>query len=129
MNLTFSYASIIASDQPTTGRTTQFSLLSTSRDTDPPVFSLSFNVTNIPPSTVTCSVDGTMIDIPNEDIDRDVTQAQYYSDLNYITNVLVTVTIRSRQSGSYQCNVIGTSASSMNEAFIVTGQEKLLCLC
>ena len=60
-----------------------------------------------------------MIDIPIEDIDRAVTQAQYPG-----TSVLVTVTIRSRQSGSYQCSVTGASASSLNEAFLVTGQEK-----
>ena len=81
----------ITSVPPTINGSIQFSLLSTSRDTDPPVLTLSFNVTNIPPSTVTCSVNGVMIDIPNEDIDRAVTEAQYNSDMDIITSVLVTV--------------------------------------
>ncbi len=93
---------IIISVTPTVGNSTLFSLVSTSRDTDPPVFTLSFNVTNLPPSTVTCTVSGTMIDIPDEDIDRYVTEAQYPD-----TSVLVTVTIRSRQSGSCQCTIGG----------------------
>ena len=49
----------------------QFSLLSVnSVDSDPPVFTLSFNVTNYPPSVVTCTVDG--VDVRNIDIEREV---------------------------------------------------------
>ena len=111
------YEQIFASVPPTIDGSTEFSLLSTSRDTDPPVFSLSFNVTNIPPSTVTCSVNGVMIDIPNEDIDRDVTEAQYPD-----TSVLVTVTIRSRQSGIYQCSVTGVlSTPSFSPVEFISG--------
>ena len=57
------------------GEKTVFNLVSTARDTDPPVFTLSFNVTNIPPSTVTCAVDSTALYIPDEDIDRHVIEA------------------------------------------------------
>ena len=83
-----------------------FSLVSSSRDTDPPVFTLSFNVTNVPPQTVKCFVDNTvMVDI--EYLDRQVIIAED------AVRVLVTVTINSRQNGSYHCVVNASSAGSM----------------
>ena len=94
---------------PTVGRDTLFTLVSTARDTDPPVFTLSFNVTGLPPSTVNCTVDGVMTDIADEDIDRYVVAAQYPN-----TSVLVTVTVRSRQTGSYQCSVVGIAGNGIN---------------
>ncbi len=109
----------IISETPVVGSSTLFSLVSTTRDTDPPVFTLSFNVTNLPPSTVTCTVNGTMIDIPDEDIDRYVTEAQYPD-----TSVSVTVTIRSRQAGSYQCTIGGIISGNMEtitDPLIITG--------
>ena len=110
----------ILSETPTVDRTqsTLLSLVSTSRDTDPPVFTLSFNVTTLPPSSVTCTVNGTMIDIPDEDIDRYVTEAQYPR-----TSVLVTVTIRSRQSGSYQCTIGGIpgNTETVSDPLTITG--------
>uniref|UniRef100_A0A1X7TGS7 Fibronectin type-III domain-containing protein n=1 Tax=Amphimedon queenslandica TaxID=400682 RepID=A0A1X7TGS7_AMPQE len=45
-------------DGPDADPTMQFSLLSTSRLATPPVFSLSFNVSDGPPTTVRCSVNG-----------------------------------------------------------------------
>uniref|UniRef100_A0A1X7T0C2 Ig-like domain-containing protein n=1 Tax=Amphimedon queenslandica TaxID=400682 RepID=A0A1X7T0C2_AMPQE len=45
-------------DGPDADPTMQFSLLSTSRLATPPVFSLSFNVSDGPPTTVSCSVNG-----------------------------------------------------------------------
>ena len=83
-----------------------FSLVSSSRDTDPPVFTLSFNVTNAPPQTVECFVNDTiMVDI--EYLDRQVIAAEDP------VRVLVTVTINSRQSGSYHCAVNADPAGSM----------------
>ena len=83
-----------------------FSLVSSSRDTDPPVFTLSFNVTNVPPQTVECFVNDTiMVDI--EYLDRQVIVAEDP------VRVLVTVTINSRQSGSYHCAVNADPAGSM----------------
>ena len=77
-------------------------------------------MTTLPPSTVTCTafVNGTMIDIPDEDIDRYVTEAQYPD-----TNVLVTVTIRSRQSGTYQCTIGGIPGNTeiTSVPLIITG--------
>ncbi len=116
----------IISETPVVDRneSTLFSLVSTTRDTDPPVFTLCFNVTTLPPSTVTCTVNGTMIDIPDEDIDRSVTEAQYPD-----TSVLVTVTIRSRQSGSYQCTIGGISGNmeSTSVPLIITGIMIRIC--
>uniref|UniRef100_A0A1X7TVJ3 protein-tyrosine-phosphatase n=1 Tax=Amphimedon queenslandica TaxID=400682 RepID=A0A1X7TVJ3_AMPQE len=48
-------------DGPDADPTMQFSLLSTSRLATPPVFSLSFNVSDGPPTTVSCSVNGSGI--------------------------------------------------------------------
>ena len=108
----------ILSGTPTVDRSTLFSLVSTSRDTDPPVFTLSFNVTTLPPSTVNCTVNGTMIDIPDEDIDRCVTEA-HYPDIT----VLVTVSIRSRQPGTYQCTIGGIPGNKkpMSDPLTITG--------
>ena len=46
-----------------------FQLLST-RDANPPVFSLSFTVTDRPPTTVTCSVNGNSFTISDNDLIR-----------------------------------------------------------
>ncbi len=79
----------------------EFSLVSSSSDTDPPVFTLSFNVTNVPPTTVQCYVENAIIDI--QYVDRLVLMAEDP------VRVLVTVTINSRQSGSYHCDVFADS--------------------
>ena len=72
----------------------QFSLLSTSRLATPPVFSLSFNVFDGPPTTVSCSVNGYTI----SDLYRVIVNG-----LNSITRV--TGTVRLRKAGEYQCIV------------------------
>ena len=69
-----------------------------SLDADPPVFTLSFNVTGYPPSSVTCSIDGSDLrDYTN--IDREVIKPEHPS------TVLVIVTVTTRQSGTYICTV------------------------
>ena len=75
-------------------------------------------MTLLPPSTVTCTVDGVMIDIADEDIDRYVVAAEYPD-----TAVLVTVTVRSRLTGSYQCSVVGIAGTEAvkNEAVTIMG--------
>ena len=72
----------------------QFSLLSTSRLATPPVFSLSINVSDGPPTTVNCTVNGNEI----------------FPKLSYvivngprsITRVTVT---NLTEAGNYQCTV------------------------
>ena len=75
-----------------------FSLLST-RDANPPVFTLYFNVTNTPPTTVTCSVNDNTFNITEK-------------DLNHVPEITadpirigVTVTIRRREAGEYTCTI------------------------
>ena len=75
-----------------------FSLLST-RDANPPVFTLYFNVTDTPPTTVTCSVNGNTFNIPEENLYR---VPEMTADS---VRVGVTVTIRRREAGEYTCTV------------------------
>ena len=75
-----------------------FTLLST-RDTNPPVFTLYFEVTNTPPTIVTCSVNDNTFNITKEDLNR----------VPVISTdpirVEVTLTIRKREAGEYTCTV------------------------
>ena len=75
-----------------------FNLLST-RDANPPVFTLYFDVTNTPPTTVTCSVNDNIFNITEEDLNRvpDISTDPI--------RVEVTVTIRKREAGEYYCTV------------------------
>ena len=73
----------------------QFSLLSTSRLATPPVFSLSFNVSDGPPTTVSCSVNGNGI---STELSRVIVNGP-----GSVTRV--TVTVRLREAGNYQCTV------------------------
>ena len=84
----------------------QFSLLSTSRLATPPVFSLSFNVSNGPPTTVSCTVDGNGI---STELSRVIVNGP-----RSITRV--TVTVRLREAGSYQC-----SASNARVGITING--------
>ena len=73
----------------------QFSLLSTSRLATPPVFSLSFNVSDGPPTTVSCSVNGNGI---STELSRVIVNGS-----GSVTRV--TATVRLRKAGNYQCTV------------------------
>ena len=73
----------------------QFSLLSTSRLATPPVFSLSFNVSDGPPTTVSCSVNGNGISTELSCV--------IMNGPGSVTRV--TVTVRLREAGNYQCTV------------------------
>ena len=75
-----------------------FQLLST-RDANPPVFSLSFTVTDRPPTTVTCSVNGNSFTISDNDLIHVVE-----STMDPI-NVTVTVIVRMRVAGMYYCTI------------------------
>ena len=75
-----------------------FSLLST-RDVNPPVFTLYFNVTNTPPTTVTCSVNNNTFNITEEDLNR---VPEIFTNP---IKVAVITTIRKRVAGEYTCTV------------------------
>ncbi|XP_019859144.1 PREDICTED: uncharacterized protein LOC109587342 [Amphimedon queenslandica] len=81
------------------GSSSSFQLLS-SVDADPPVFSLSFNVTNRSPTIVTCSVDnGNQFNVSDSDLIRTVTP------VNNDVQVQVSVIFRMRVSSLYKCFV------------------------
>ena len=69
------------------------------RDTNPPVFTLYFNVTNTPPTTVTCSVNDNTFVITEEDLN--CVPAMTADPIR----VGVTVTIRRREAGEYTCTI------------------------
>ena len=99
----------------------QFSLLSTSRLATPPVFSLNFNVTDGPPTTVNCTVNGNEISAELFRVIVDGTES----------TTRVTVTVRLREAGNYQCTVSndrvtagainGTTAVSSTSSLNVSG--------
>ena len=76
--------------------TVQFSLTSP-QDADQPQFTLSFNVSNAPATTVECSVNGQSIE------NMSVSQIILNGELPTLTEV--TVTIRQRSGGVYNCTV------------------------
>ena len=92
----------------------QFALIS-SRDADPPIFTLSFNSSNGPPTMVTCTRGNTAIDTSLYTVSREVLQTQYVQngdvdsvntsepDMPDVTRV--TVTVREREAGEYECTV------------------------
>ena len=118
------YISYIPIDGPDTDSFMQFSLLST-RDTNPPVFTLSFNVSDGPPTNVTCRVVGSdPFTIASSDLSRVIVDGP-----GSVTQV--TVTVRMRQAGTYQCTVSnarvtagtinGVTAMSNSSSLNVTG--------
>ena len=75
----------------------QFSLIST-RDTNPPVFTLTFNVSDGPPTNVTCTDGSNPFTIASGDLSRVVVNGP-----GSVTQVKVIV--RMRQAGTYLCTV------------------------
>ena len=74
------------------------SLISTPRYVDSPVFNLRFIVTNGPPTDITCTGPNSFsINETSDDLSREV--------VNDGTATLVTVTVRMREGGNYQCTV------------------------
>ena len=100
------------------------SLISTPRYVDPPVFNLRFNVTNGPPTDVTCTGPNLFsINQTSDDLSREI--------VNDGTATLVTVTVRTREGGNYQCTVSnarvdvgeigGVTATEGSSSLTVTG--------
>ena len=73
----------------------RFSLIST-RIATPSVFTLTFDVFNSPPTTVSCSVGYFML--PVRHLSREI-----INGTGFITQI--TVTVESRQAGDYKCTV------------------------
>ena len=110
-------------DGPDTDPSMKLSLIST-RDTNPPVFTLSFNVSDGPPTDVTCTDGTNPLTIDSSDLSRVIVNGS-----QSVTQV--TVTVRMRQAGIYQCTVSnarvtngtinGTTAMSNSSSLSVTG--------
>ena len=105
------------SDGPDADPTMQFSLLSTSRLATPPVFSLSFNVSDGPPTTVSCSVNGNGI---STELSRVIVNGS-----ESVTRV--TVIVREREAGNYHCTVSNdrVSAGTINGITAVINSSSL----
>ena len=103
MQLIHCYISIIAVPNPIIGSPPVFNLPTQSRDTNPPQFTLSFNVMVAPPTYVSCQVDGISVDVAA--LSREVTAGQYLPSNTTSPVTDVTVTLRTRQAGEYQCTV------------------------
>ena len=104
-------------DGPDTDSTMQFSLLSTSRLATPPVFSLSFNVSDGPPTTVSCTAN-------NNGISTEVSRV-IVNGPRSITRV--TVTVRLSEAGNYQCTVSNdrVAAGTINGVTAVSSTSSL----
>ena len=72
-------------------------LIST-RDANPPVFIVSFNVSDGPPTNVTCTDGTNPLTINSNDLSHVIVNGK-----EFVTQV--TVTVRMRQAGIYQCTV------------------------
>ena len=104
--------------------TMSFSQMAASRYVDPPVFNLRFIVTNGPPTNVTCTGPNSFsINQKSDDLSREV--------VNDGTATLVTMTVRMREGGNYQCTVSnarvgngtinGVTATEDSSSLTVTG--------
>ena len=94
----------------------QFSLLSTSRLATPPVFSLSFIVSNGPPTVVECTVNGKKI---STELSRVIVNGT-----GSITRVTVT---NLTEAGNYQCTVSNArvTAGTINGVTAVNSTSSL----
>ena len=105
-------------------------ILTSSRDADPPVFTLTFNSSNGPPTLVNCTRDGQPLNTSLYTVSREVLQSQYAQngdvdsvnasepDMPDVTRV--TVTVREREAGEYRCNVTVMGRNDSNPAQVVT---------
>ena len=82
----------------------QFSLIST-RDANPPVFTLTFNVSDGPPTDVTCTDGSNPFTIASGDLSHVIVNGP-----GSVTQV--TVTVRIRQAGTYHCTLSNTRVTN-----------------
>ena len=85
-------------DGPDTDPSMKLFLVST-RNANPPVFTLSFNVSDGPPTNVTCTDGTNPLTIDSNDLSHVIVNGP-----QSVTKV--TVTVRMRQAGIYQCTVL-----------------------
>ena len=97
----------------------QFSLLSTSRIATPPVFSLSFTVSDGPPTTISCTLNGVDIFPIFPKLSRAIVNGT-----GSITRVTV---INVTEAGNYQCTVSNdrVTAGTVNGVTAVSSTSSL----
>ena len=104
--------------------------LISSRDADPPVFTLTFNSSFGPPTAVECDVNGSSLNSSQYNVSR-VVQQPHFSLIGLLDSVntsvpitldvtKVTVTVRVRQSGQYRCVVTVMGRNDSNPQQVVT---------
>ena len=113
--LTF-YIMHFSSAGPMVGSIT-FALIST-RDANPPVFTLTFTSSFGPPTVVTCALNDIALNTSLYTVSREVTRPQYTSSERDMTRV--TVTMRTRQSGAYRCSVTVMGRNDASPQQVVT---------
>ena len=96
---------------------------------DPPVFSLSFNVTDRPPTNVTCSINGNQFNISDNDLIRTVIRTQDNNEPSDSILVQVSVMFRLRVAGLYQFfvttdRITSTPLTATTSARSITGKNK-----
>ena len=94
----------------------QFSMVS-AIDVVPAVFSLSFNVSDGPPSNINCSINDVMIAVPEQLIIRELLE----SDLPILTRV--TLIFKAGEEGQYNCTVCNSRVDegTIGDATAVSG--------
>ena len=95
----------------------QFSLIST-RDANPPVFTLTFNVSDGPPTDINCTDGNNLFTIASGDLSRVVVNGT-----GSVTQV--TLTVRMRQAGTYQCNVSNARVIDDPKNYAVTAVSSI----
>ena len=73
------------------------------RYTHPPDITLTFNVLRAPPTSIECNVSSTPVDVAV--LSREVTAGEYQPPSTKLPVTNVTVTMKTRQVGDYQCTV------------------------
>ena len=107
----------------------EFTLVS-SRDADPPVFTLIFNTSFGPPTLVECEVNGKSLNSSQYTVSRVVQHPQFVlnGELDAVNASMpdtldvtkVTVSVRVRQSGQYKCVVTVMGRNDSNPQQVVT---------
>ena len=72
---------------------------------DPPIFTLAFNVTSSPPTSVHCTVNGASTDLKH--LSRSIADG-----INNVTSV--TVTLNTRDAGIYECTVSNARVNNID---------------
>ena len=94
------------------------------------MFSLSFNVTNRSPTLVSCSINGNQFNISENDLIRTVIRSEDNTDPSLSILVQVSVLVRVRVAGIYQCTVTtdriaSTPLTATTPARNITGKNTI----